>query len=186
MGFHQFASLTCLLSVFFLVSSVSPQPLCNDCCNQTGYTELNEPRRSIKSVWQLGQTPLCDRRLRRGWYRFTSFSGTQMPETAANDSQCGTHDPVWLEEPHPTTTAGVVARKACITSFGDSCSDHLYIYVKNCGSHYVYYLKPLYYCAAAYCAGKIAYFTNCFCFQYCFAKPEAFLVFLNHLGQGLE
>ena len=186
MGFHQFASLTCLLSVFFLVSSVSPQPLCNDCCNQTGYTELNEPRRSIKSVWQPGQTPLCDRRLRRGWYRFTSFNGTQMPETAVNDSRCGTHDPVWLKESHPTTER-VVARKACITSFGESCSDYLYIYVKNCGGYYVYYLQPLYYCASAYCAGKIAYITTtCVCFQYCFAKPGYSIFKLVYLGQGLD
>ena len=158
MSFNQFASLTCLLSLFFLVSFVSTQPICNECCNQTGYTELNEPRRSIKSVWQRGQTPLCDRRLRRGWYRFTSFGGTKMPETAVKDSRCGTHDPVWLSDsPHPTTAQGIVTGKACITSFGDTCSDFLYIHIKNCGDYYVYYLKPLYYCASAYCAGKIAY-----------------------------
>ena len=155
MSVNQFAALTCLLSLFFLNSSVSSQPACDNCCNQTGYTALDEPRRSTKSVWRSGQTPLCDGFLRRGWYRFTSFNGSKMPETAVTGLRCGTHDPVWLSGSHPTTDEGIVTRKACVTSFGNTCSSHLYINIKNCGGYFVYYLKPLYYCAVAYCAGKM-------------------------------
>lgn len=157
MSFNQFASLTCLLSLFFLVSSVSPQPICNDCCNQTGYTELNEPRRSIKSVLKRGQTPLCDRGIRRGWYRFTSFNGAQMPEKPQPSFHCGTHSPIWLQGGHPTQQNVVYPSRACVSSFGYTCFDSLSIYVVNCSGYYVYYLTPLYYCAAAYCAGKMVY-----------------------------
>lgn len=178
MGFNGFASLACLLSLFLVDSSVSQAPaVCIDCCNI--YTALNESRRSINSSWERGQTPLCDRRLRRGWYRFTSFGGTQMPQTAVTDFRCGTHDPVWLSGSHPTMAEGIVTAKACITSFGNTCSDHLYITIKNCGDYFVYYLKPLYYCASAYCAGKIAYITSCLCFQSCFTKPKVFFRLVN-------
>lgn len=157
MSFNQFASLTCLLSLFFLVSSVSPQPTCDGCCNPTGYTELNEPRRSIKSFLKRGQTPLCDRGIRQGWYRFTSFNGSQMPEQSQPSFHCGTHSPIWLEGGHPTQQNVVHHRKACVSSFGYRCFDSLSIYVVNCSGYYVYYLRPLYYCAAAYCAGKMDY-----------------------------
>ncbi|XP_068720616.1 von Willebrand factor D and EGF domain-containing protein-like [Montipora capricornis] len=138
----------------------------------TDYKEINEPRRSINSIWKPGQTPLCDRLIPFGWYRFTSFNGTKMPEKApVPDFHCGTHDPVWLKDPHPTMAEGNVARRACISSFGDTCSSSVTINVTKCaGDYFVYYLRPLYYCATAYCAGfgvpcpygKVGEHPNCY------------------------
>ena len=157
MSFNQFASLACLLSLFFLVSFVSPQVICDGCCNQTGYTELNEPRRSINSLLERGQTPLCDRGITQGWYRFTSFNGAQMPEDPVQSFHCGTHSPIWLQGGHPTQQHVAFRSKACVSSFGMTCFDSFYIHVVNCSGYYVYYLTPLYYCAVAYCAGKMDY-----------------------------
>ena len=80
-----------------------------------------------------------------------------MPENAVTDFQCGTHDPVWLQGSHPTAEEGNVVRKACISSFGESCSESFDINIVKCRDYFVYYLKPFYYCAVAYCAGKLDY-----------------------------
>ena len=48
---------------------------CDDCCSNTKYTAINEPRRSKMAVWKVGETPFCDRSLQWGWYRLTSSSG---------------------------------------------------------------------------------------------------------------
>ncbi|XP_068693084.1 von Willebrand factor D and EGF domain-containing protein-like isoform X2 [Montipora foliosa] len=162
-------SLKWFLVLFFLNSCVCQGLNCNDCCNN--YKEINEPRRSINSIWKQGQTPLCDRLIPFGWYRFTSFNGTRMPETPVTEFHCGTHDPVWLKDPHPTVAEGNMARTACISSFGDDCSHSVTINVTKCaGDYFVYYLRPLYYCATAYCAGfgvpcpygKVGEHPNCY------------------------
>ena len=152
MSFEIFVFWSCYIILFILNACVCQTPVCNNCCNN--YKEINEPRRSIKSNWMQGQTPLCDRLISSGWYRFTSFGGTRMPETAVQEFHCGTHDPIWLRDSHPTQAEGNMARTACISSFGVTCSETRTINIKNCGTFYVYYLTPLDYCASAYCAGK--------------------------------
>ena len=149
----EFSFIKWVLVLAFLSSCRCLASNCNNCCNS--YTEINEPRRSVKSILKPGQTPLCDRLLSAGWYRFTSFGGTKMPETPVTDYHCGTHEPIWLQGRHPTEREGNVARKACISSFGNTCRDSTTINIKRCpGNYFVYYLRPLYYCATAYCAGK--------------------------------
>ncbi|XP_068719980.1 uncharacterized protein [Montipora capricornis] len=141
-----------LLALLSLNSCFCLGPVCNDCCNN--YEKLDEPRRSIKSLWEPGQTPLCDRLLPERWYRFVSYVGKKMPEKPVKDFHCGTHDPVWLKDPHPTEEQGNMPRTACISSFGEPCFESFTINVQKCtGDYFVYYLRPLYYCAAAYCAG---------------------------------
>ncbi|CAH3193587.1 unnamed protein product, partial [Porites evermanni] len=150
------AFLSCLLLFVCLKLAVCQTAVCNNCCYD--HQNISEPRRSTKSVWQSGQIVLCDMNIRYGWYRFTSFGGSKMPQSVVQEGHCGTHDPIWLNGEHPTVAEGNVARTVCINSFGldNGCYDHFDINVKNCGGYYVYYLKPLYYCAAAYCAGKKA------------------------------
>lgn len=143
------------LLVFLLLNSCFCQvPKCNNCCNS--YKEINEPRRSTGSLWKPGQTPLCDRRILKGWYRFTSFNGTvKMPQLPVVDYQCGTHNPIWLRDGHPTKFNENVARTACVSSFGNSCRYSITINVIRCpGNYYVYFLKPPLFCASAYCAGE--------------------------------
>ena len=39
-----------------------------------------------------------------------------MPEVVAPaEYHCGTHDPIWLKDSHPTQADGNVVREACIT-----------------------------------------------------------------------
>jgi len=159
MSFRRFLQLNSFLILVCVNSIVCQTPDCNDCCNN--YEEINEPRRSTKSVWQPGESPLCDRGIRSGWYRFTSFGGTKMPENVVPEYHCGTHDPIWLKDFHPSYEEGNVARKACINSFGqnDGCFQSFDINIVNCGNYFVYYLRPLSYCAVAYCAGMKMYLT---------------------------
>lgn len=154
------AFLSCLLLFLCLKLAVCQTAVCNNCCYD--HQNISEPRRSTKSVWKSGQIALCDMNIGYGWYRFTSFGGAKMPESVVPEGHCGTHDPIWLNGTHPTVTEGNVTRTVCINSFGldNGCYDHFDINVKNCGGYYVYYLKPLYYCATAYCAGKKEFYTS--------------------------
>ena len=156
MIFIQPACLSFFLIAVYLNVCVCQTATCNNCCSNTTYKEINEPRRSIKSVWQQGQRTLCDRGLRSGWYRFTSDAGgkVMMPEKTVPEYHCGTHDTIWLNGRHPSVTEGNVVRAVCINSFGVDCDDTFDINIKNCGDYYVYYLKPTFYCAVAYCAGE--------------------------------
>ena len=129
---------------------------CSDCCVKGKYKEIDEPRRSIKSIWKVGQNALCDINLPWGWYRFTSFTGGEMPTSIVNPNRCGTAAPVWIKKANPSEKDGTVVREACINLFGinNGCSQSFNIKVRNCSSYYVYFLGPTYSCAVAYCAGK--------------------------------
>lgn len=140
-----------------MLGSILAQSDCNGCCGTGNYTEIDEPRRSINSIWEVGQVALCDRDLTWGWYRFTSFVGGQMPTSVVSPKRCGTSAPVWIKGAHPASEQdGTVDRKACINFFGinGGCADSFYIKIRNCGTFFVYYLRPTYSCAIAYCAGK--------------------------------
>ena len=156
MSFSQPVCLSFFLIAVYLKVCVCQTINCTNCCSNATYTEINEPRRSIKSFWQQGQPYLCDRGLRSGWYRFISDAGgkVMMPETSVPEYHCGTHDPIWLNGSHPTVAEGNVVRQGCISSFGVVCDDTIDINVTNCGDYYVYYLRPTFYCAVAYCAGE--------------------------------
>ena len=156
MRFSQTACLSFFLIAIYLNVYVCQTANYTDCCSNATYKEINEPRRSIKSVWQEGHPYLCDRDLRSGWYRFTSDAGgkVMMPEKTVPEYHCGTHDAIWLNGSHPTVAEGNVVRQACINSFKVVCEETLDINVKNCGDYYVYYLRPPNHCAVAYCAGE--------------------------------
>ena len=132
----------------------SHQAQCNTCCKN--YTEINEPRRSIESIWKTGQVALCDRALRWGWYRFSSYVGGKMPTSVVDPKHCGTIAPIWLQGTNPQKNAKVTV-KACVNFFGISrgCAQSFHVDIKDCdGNFFVYYLRPTYSCSIAYCAGK--------------------------------
>lgn len=152
-------SLTLFFNSRFLNSSESQMPTCNNCCSNTTYTEINNPRRSTKSAWNRGKNALCDRDLQLGWYRFTSFAGGRLPERMVAQNHCGTRAPVWLNGRHPTKKGENVVRQACVNKLdlNNGCWEFFDINIKNCGDYFVYYLRPPDYCAVAYCAGKQSY-----------------------------
>lgn len=158
-----------LRNAFFLlivchVSVAQPLASCNNCCDKGNHIEIDNSRRSVLSQRTSGQTPLCDKDLTQGWYRFTSFVGGKMPTTKVDTNHCGTVFPIWLDGStgnHPTSPNDPVVRiKACINIFerNGGCFSSFYVSVKNCaggtGTFYVYYLQSTYSCAIAYCAGK--------------------------------
>ena len=153
MIFGDYASLSCFLMLAFMNYFCEADD-CNGCC--TTYRNISDPRRSTESVWERGQRPLCDRGLQWGWYRFISFAGDKMPETKVPPNRCGTHSPIWLRGTHPTATDGNVVRKACINAFGlnNGCWRTFDINITSCGTYFVYYLRPPFYCSVAFCAGK--------------------------------
>lgn len=59
---------------------------------------LNETARSTKNVLDVDydQQILCDRTLRRHWYRFGTGSG-RLPESCPSELSCGTHSPIYLD-----------------------------------------------------------------------------------------
>ena len=128
----------------------------NECCLEGGYKEINDPRRSIKSELEAGQSSICDRALAWDWYRFTSYVGGKIPNLRVDEFRCGTVHPIWMKDPHLSSNQGVVDREVCVNFFGlsEGCFTKLNIKVRNCGEYYVYYLGPTYSCSLAYCAGK--------------------------------
>lgn len=96
----------------------------------------------------------CDNNL-IGWYRFQGTAGTKMVTTCPEFDTCGGSYPAWLMEDHPTVTQGSVQKKVCIRKSDqpkDCCEDFTLIYVKNCGSYYIYKLFPPGPCNARYCS----------------------------------
>ena len=144
------------LTLVFLSTSVCQTQTqgCGDCCSNTTYTAIDEPRRSTKAVWSVGEEAFCDWHLPWGWYRFTSYTGGKIPETIVPEYRCGTHSPIWLNGNHPTNEGENVVRPACVHIFGQGCLISFDINITNCGDYFVYYLRPPFYCAVAFCAGE--------------------------------
>ena len=86
--------------------------------------------------------------LAEGWYRF--ISGKQMSTSCSyRTTHCDTSYAGWLQGSHPSVKEGVVSRKVCFGNTGSrgyssycSCQYSTYIKVRNCGSLYIYKLKP--------------------------------------------
>lgn len=96
---------------------------------------------------------LCDRTLAKGWYKFAG--GKEMHHSCLAAYHCGTHIPLWLVGSKPSVADGIVSRKVCGTDgkHVDCCQYTDTIRMKNCGTFYVYELKPTRGCSYAYCAG---------------------------------
>lgn len=135
----------------------------NKCCQKGGpggvaggYSEIDNPRRSILSEWKSGQNAICDRALTWGWYRFVSYVGEKMPEKKVDTKHCGTIHPIWMNGKHPTKAEGTVDREACVNFYDlkKGCFSKLNMKVRYCDPYHVYYLGPTYSCSLAYCAGE--------------------------------
>lgn len=92
-----------------------------------------------------------DNNLKYGWYRF--ITGYQMPSRSSSSSSsycnsygnCDTAYQGVLVGSHPSSmSSGRAYLKVCFGYSGNCCSSSYstYIYVRNCGSFYVYKLRP--------------------------------------------
>ena len=97
-------------------------------------------------------SPKCDDTL-NGWYRFHGDAGTKMMTSCPSINKCGGHFPAWLSDEHPTVAQGSVLTKVCIRKFehGECCSNFYRTFVQNCGSYFIYKLRPTFSCNYRYC-----------------------------------
>ena len=94
---------------------------------------------------------LCDKQLPEGWYRFVGAAGTKMPTTRVPSRRCGTDWSGWLDGSHPTVEDGKVQRTVCFSDRLSGCKDIINIFVKNCGSYFIYELLKSYKCNSRFC-----------------------------------
>ncbi|KAK9539798.1 hypothetical protein VZT92_002296 [Zoarces viviparus] len=124
---------------------------CADPCEN--YTVLDDDWRSTNNTSNLIH---CDRYIEwQGWYRLLlEQTSAHIPERCVGENKCGTHATMWITEPHPTQSDGIVNRTVC-NAWRHSCcyfSSHV-IQVKLCyGDYYVYKLVKPSQCYLAYCA----------------------------------
>ncbi|XP_066302708.1 MAM and LDL-receptor class A domain-containing protein 1-like [Branchiostoma lanceolatum] len=147
-----------LVSLFLLKAVFQYQPA--SCDPRTNYQELNQARRSAAAEVGSGGNLLCDNTLSKGWYRFISYVGGEIPTTCVEPYHCGTQVPIWMNGTLPTDST-VVNRTVCPNYGvpGNCCSFPWKIQVKRCvdtqGVFYVYELVPPTSCSQAYCAGTL-------------------------------
>ena len=70
-----------------------------DPCQEGNHIVIaDEPERSANHHLSLGaiSSPICDRTILAGWYRFQSPAGNLIPTECPGENYCGTRKPVWL------------------------------------------------------------------------------------------
>ena len=73
-----------------------------------------------------------------------------MPTTRVPAFRCGTDWSGWLDGAHPTMEDGEVENTVCFSDRSTGCKYTRDIFVKNCGSYFIYKLRPTA-CNARYC-----------------------------------
>nr|XP_034320141.1 uncharacterized protein LOC117687527 isoform X50 [Crassostrea gigas] len=116
-------------------------------CSDTVYKQLGDLAKRSPAYIQ-DSVPLCDRYLAPGWYVASHYD---MPTTAPDLWECGTTYPVWLNDSLPETQGSTKWAKVCEVDFAGSCARSNFIKITNCGSFFVYELRPLDRCSSAYC-----------------------------------
>ena len=113
------------------------------------HQSLSDASRKSSYVTPLNKEE-CDKQLLEGWYRFKGAAGTKMPTTRVPAFRCDTVRSGWLDGAHPTVEDGEVQRKVCFSDRSTGCINSRKIFVKNCGSYFVYKLYPPD-CPSRYC-----------------------------------
>ena len=112
------------------------------------YSNLSEANRNTKTETK---KVLCDNQLRKGWYRFVGAAGTRMPTERVQAYRCGTDWPGWLMTTHPTVEDGEVRGVVCFSNRYTGCKYLKMIFVKKCGSYFIYNFFQLPRCDLRYC-----------------------------------
>ena len=116
------------------------------------YQNLSDANRRSNYDTPLSGPVSCDNELSDGWYRFVGAAGTRMPTTRVLPHKCDTDWSGWLNGAHPTMEDGEVYRKVCFSDRHSGCKFVTNISVKNCGSYFIYKLRPSFTCNTRYCA----------------------------------
>ena len=75
-----------------------------------------------------------------------------MPTTRVPAYKCGTDWSGWLDGADPTVKDGEVKRMVCFNDRYRGCERTAYIFVKNCGSYFIYKLQRPPVCPSRYCS----------------------------------
>lgn len=86
-----------------------------------------------------------------GWYRFVTRTRMNTNCVSPSNNYCNTYYVGYLSQNHPSVDEGIVSRKVCFRYSSSCCYYSTYIKVLNCGSFYVYKLKPTPVSSARYC-----------------------------------
>ena len=113
---------------------------------------IDDPTRYYANSYSSFGGIKCDRDLAEGWYKFLN----RRMATGAGYSfgYCDTKYQGWLIGEHPSVGDGIVSRYVCFYYSSNNCRYSVYIKVRNCGSFYVYKLKPTPNCNSRYCTSS--------------------------------
>ena len=75
-----------------------------------------------------------------------------MPTTRVPAYRCGTDWSGWLNAAHPTVEEGEVRKTVCFSDRSTGCKYTTNIFVKNCGSYFIYNLLHSTGCLLRYCS----------------------------------
>ena len=93
---------------------------------------------------------MCDSDLAEGWYKFLNHRMYTSMANRGSTGYCYTQYRGILQGGHPSVGDGVVSRQVCFY-YSSSCNYYVNIKVRNCGSFFVYKLKPTPTCNLRYC-----------------------------------
>ena len=115
------------------------------------YQNLSDAKRKSSYVTPKDGPSLCDNLLLEGWYRFVGAAGTKMPTTRVSAYRCGTDRSGWLDDAHPTVEDVEVQKNVCFSDRVEGCKVRTSIFVKKCGSYFIYKFFPSPGCNSRYC-----------------------------------
>ncbi|XP_072894523.1 uncharacterized protein [Hemitrygon akajei] len=115
------------------------------------HTVLDQPWRSTDCSSEECSKYMNDETRTEGWYRFKSSGGWRIPETVIPPYKCSGKSPGWLNGSHPSVGEGEVNSTVCFSWEQSNCVVKRTIKIKNCGTFFVYWLKPTHCCYKVYC-----------------------------------
>ena len=117
------------------------------------YSNLSDANRNREYKTPRFDTPYCDKKLPKRWYRFVGAAGTKMPTTRVPAYRCGTDWSGWLMTAHPSVEDGKVNGKVCFSArtADSNCEEKWSIFVKNRGLYYIYELLAPNDCPKRFC-----------------------------------
>ena len=83
-----------------------------------------------------------------------------MPTTRVPAYRCSTEWSGWLDDAHPTVEDGEIRRTVCFSDRTTGCKKLRDIFVKNCGSYFIYKLQQPPNCNSRYCSTDQIYEAN--------------------------
>ncbi|XP_066919363.1 von Willebrand factor D and EGF domain-containing protein-like [Clytia hemisphaerica] len=157
-----------LVAIQYLLSPVTLQHVAetnNNPCNPENHQLFNPTnihQRSTGNIVPKDSKSLgCDSRMRVNlWYRFSSPAGNEIPTQCPPLYSCGTKNPIWLDDQHPTDYNIPKNVKACVNAGTDCCFESIQIQTAKCKDNanedfFVYKLARLELaCPFQYCIGS--------------------------------